>query len=212
MKLTKYIHSCMTLEKDGQVLVIDPGVYTTDLPAGLSQVVATVVTHIHPDHFDPPHLLALAANNPDMLVVTGIDVAQQMPAGIATKVVEPGDSLIVEPFTLKFYGSRHARVAPGLTDVPCLGVMVDGKLAYAGDAFPAPPSTPTALAVPVAGFWVDGEDVLSYIRDVRASLAFPVHEALASDRGMKLINATVDAAIAPEQTWKVLAPGQTLEL
>ncbi|MDX6252098.1 MAG: hypothetical protein QOF10_5458, partial [Kribbellaceae bacterium] len=30
MKLTKYSHACVTLEKDGKVLLVDPGTFAED--------------------------------------------------------------------------------------------------------------------------------------------------------------------------------------
>jgi L-ascorbate metabolism protein UlaG (beta-lactamase superfamily) len=55
MKLTKYEHACFTVEKDDQVLVVDPGSFSSDFiaPAG---VVAIVVTHEHGDNFDPEQI------------------------------------------------------------------------------------------------------------------------------------------------------------
>ncbi len=50
MKLTKYTHSCIKLEKDGKVLLVDPGNFAED--AAFEGVDAILVTHEHPDHFD----------------------------------------------------------------------------------------------------------------------------------------------------------------
>jgi L-ascorbate metabolism protein UlaG (beta-lactamase superfamily) len=203
----------MTLEKNGQLLVIDPGVYTEDLPADLRGVAATVVTHEHPDHFDPPHLTRLARANPGMPVITVRAVADRLPPGVVGQAVESGARVQAGPYALTFYGSTHARVAPGMPAVPCLGVMVDQTLAYAGDAFPAPPQVPAAVAVPVAGAWLSGEDVIEYVQTLRAGVAFPVHEALASERGLNLLNAAVaSAAEAASLRWQVLAPGESIEL
>ncbi len=50
MKLTKMSHSCVRLEKDGRVLVVDPGGFSEeDAAVGAD---AVLVTHEHPDHFD----------------------------------------------------------------------------------------------------------------------------------------------------------------
>ena len=58
MKLTKYEHACFTLEKDGKMLVVDPGTFTTKLDPP-ENVVGIVITHEHSDHFD---VNALSAN------------------------------------------------------------------------------------------------------------------------------------------------------
>ena len=49
MRFTKLGHSCVRLEKDGAVLVIDPGTFT-DAAAALAGAAAVLVTHQHPDH------------------------------------------------------------------------------------------------------------------------------------------------------------------
>jgi L-ascorbate metabolism protein UlaG (beta-lactamase superfamily) len=59
VKITKYEHACLVVEEAGETLVIDPGVLAK-LPE-LTNVVAVVVTHIHPDHLHMPNLLAIAA-------------------------------------------------------------------------------------------------------------------------------------------------------
>ena len=64
MKITKYEHACFTVEKEGKLLVIDPGAFTTDLPV-LENVVAVVVTHEHADHFNSASLDAIIAHSPD---------------------------------------------------------------------------------------------------------------------------------------------------
>jgi len=46
MRITKLGHSCVRLEKDGAVLVIDPGVWT-DADAALAGAAAVMVTHGH---------------------------------------------------------------------------------------------------------------------------------------------------------------------
>ena len=51
MRFTKLEHSCVRLEKDGAVLVIDPGTFA-DATAALDGATAVMVTHEHPDHLD----------------------------------------------------------------------------------------------------------------------------------------------------------------
>jgi len=50
MEIIKYPHSCVRLEKDGRVLVLDPGVWSE--PSALRGASAVLVTHEHADHVD----------------------------------------------------------------------------------------------------------------------------------------------------------------
>jgi L-ascorbate metabolism protein UlaG (beta-lactamase superfamily) len=63
MKLTKYTHACVRLEKDNRVLVVDPGNFSEAAEA-LSGAEAVLVTHEHADHIDVgPVVEALRSNS-----------------------------------------------------------------------------------------------------------------------------------------------------
>ena len=64
MKLTKYLHACFTLEKDDQLLVVDPGIYSTDFIAS-ENIIGVIITHEHSDHFDPDTLARIYNKNPN---------------------------------------------------------------------------------------------------------------------------------------------------
>ena len=50
MRLTKMGHACVRLEKDGRILVIDPGTLTE--PEALDGAEAVLITHEHFDHVE----------------------------------------------------------------------------------------------------------------------------------------------------------------
>src|SRR3954453_23776641 len=54
MRITKFGHSCVRLEHDGKVVVIDPGMFTD--PEAIDGADAVLITHEHPDHYQPEHL------------------------------------------------------------------------------------------------------------------------------------------------------------
>ena len=97
MKLTKYEHACFTVEKDGQVLVIDPGNLSDDFVTP-ENVVAVVITHQHPDHFDAEKLAAIFAKNNAVLVLGPTDVIDKVEIE-NKKVVSPGEKLSVGPIS-----------------------------------------------------------------------------------------------------------------
>ena len=57
MKLTKFTHACVRLEKDGRVLVIDPG-HFSETEEALAGAEAVLITHEHADHMDVDAVLA----------------------------------------------------------------------------------------------------------------------------------------------------------
>ncbi len=50
MRLIKFTHSCVRLELDGRVLVMDPGIWSE--PRALDGADAVLITHEHVDHVD----------------------------------------------------------------------------------------------------------------------------------------------------------------
>ena len=76
MRFTKLGHSCVRLEKDGGVLVIDPGSWS-DAPAALEGAHAVMVTHEHPDHLDADAVRAALSADPDLTLWANSSVGAQ---------------------------------------------------------------------------------------------------------------------------------------
>jgi L-ascorbate metabolism protein UlaG (beta-lactamase superfamily) len=79
MKLTKYAHACVALEKDGTTIVLDPGTFTPEAKDAVARAAAVLITHEHVDHFDEA-LLAAALEAQPQLQVFG-------PAAVLEKLV-----------------------------------------------------------------------------------------------------------------------------
>ena len=75
MRLTKLGHACVRLEKDGEVLVIDPGSFSGD--HALDGADAVLVTHEHFDHLVPDALRAALAARPGLRLWATAPVAEQ---------------------------------------------------------------------------------------------------------------------------------------
>jgi L-ascorbate metabolism protein UlaG (beta-lactamase superfamily) len=183
MKLTKYEHACFTLEKDGKLLVVDPGVFTTDLPA-LENVVAVVITHVHPDHFDTNALEALFALNPDMVVYSPKQVDDEIKSSYSHTIVKSGQTITNEPFRFEFFGGEHVRVHDPLTpQFANVGVMINGSLYYPGDSFDLPDEKDIpVLALPTSGPWLKVGGVMDFVLAAKAKRAFYTHDALWSEK------------------------------
>ena len=190
LQLTKYEHACFTVAKDGQLLVIDPGTYTTDFIAP-NQVAGVILTHDHPDHYDPELVAAIIDKNPDAMIVAHPSLTDNIEA-FQSLSVALGDSLSLGPFDLAFFGGQHASIAEGVTPPPNLGVMIDDLLYYPGDSFTPPEGhTVDTLALPVAAPWLKLSETLDFLQSIQPRTAFPTHDAILSPTGQALVDSMV---------------------
>ena len=209
MKLTKYEHACFTVEKDGEILVVDPGGYTTDFiaPEG---VVAVVITHIHGDHFDRDLLDSIIDKNPGALIIGPEDVVKQIET-FETRPVDASDSVEVGGFNLEFFGGQHAVIHPSLPIAQNVGVMINDLIYYPGDSFATPDGRPVdTLALPVAGPWMKISEAIDFALAVKPRFMFPTHDAVLSDVGRALPDGTVPKLV-PESDYRRIN-GQTVEV
>src|SRR5438477_11437894 len=115
MRLPKYSHSCVRLERDG-VLVIDPGAFSER--ASLDGADAVLITHEHGDHLDLDALTEALAARPAVRIFTHPDVVAKLGdlASVAT-TVQVGEEFTAAGFGVRAYGGRHAVIHPDLPPV-----------------------------------------------------------------------------------------------
>lgn len=190
MNLTKYEHACLTLEKDDQLLVIDPGVYTTDFIAP-EHVVGIVITHDHPDHYDHELVTMIMDHNPDAIIIAHPSITHDIEAW-SSHAVEAGDQFEIGPFGLEFLGGEHAVISPDRPPLANLGVMVDDLFYYPGDSFFVPEERAVdTLALPVAAPWLKASEIMTFLTTIQPRITFPTHDAILSDIGKELIDSMV---------------------
>lgn len=185
MKLTKYEHSCFTLEKGGKILVIDPGAWAGDFVVP-ENVVGVFVSHEHADHFDPDKLAAIYDKNPESLLIAHKDITDKMPDHIS-KSVSVGDRLDVGPFRLEFVGGTHATIHKDFhPPFVNLGVIVDDTLYHPGDSLFIPDQPIKVLSLPITAPWEKASDSMDFLITIKPELAFPTHDAILSELGVGL--------------------------
>jgi L-ascorbate metabolism protein UlaG (beta-lactamase superfamily) len=192
MKLTKYGHACVVLEEQGQKLVIDPGVYTPDL-GDYSNVAGIVITHVHPDHFDPNNIAKILGQNPGVQIWSTAEVAEKMPNPPVTAVTD-GATGAAGAFSLRFYGKDHAEVLPSLPRNQNIGVLVNDSFYYPGDSFTLPGAPVKTLALPISAPWLKLAESVAFLQAVKPQLCFPTHNALLSDIGLSMANSMIGSA------------------
>ncbi|MDB5183417.1 MAG: hypothetical protein JWO07_98, partial [Candidatus Saccharibacteria bacterium] len=165
MKITKFEHACLVVEKDGKKVVVDPGAYTTSLgtPEG---VIAIVITHEHQDHFLIDHVKRIIEANPDAKVLAHESLKDQL-EGLPFQAVTSDTGINVGPFHFEFFGKLHTQVHPSIPQVPNLGVMIDDYLYYPGDSYTVPTKLVTILALPVNGPWAKFSQTVDYMMELK---------------------------------------------
>ena len=210
MKLAKYSHACLMLEQDGASLVIDPGNFTDNFVVP-PNVVAVVVTHMHPDHCDAEKLRAIVAENPDAVIYGLAEIADN--ASVAVTSVMPGDGVSIGGFELEFTGGAHATIHRDIPGIGNLGVVVNHDLLYyPGDSFVQPPRHMQWVATPVAAPWMKLAEAVEFLREAAPAHAFPTHDAILSPAGQALVDRVITSLIDDSIGYQRITSGKSIEL
>lgn len=231
MRLTKYTHACVRLEKpahgsaaaedDGgarRVLVIDPG-NLSEVEEALDGAEAFLVTHEHADHVDIDRAAAALEANPSLEAWAPEPVAVQLRAAAPSAAprvhrAEPNTEFDAAGFHIQTFGSQHALIHPLVPVVANIGYLVDGEVFHPGDSFTVPHGLEVGtLLVPIHAPWNKIGEVLDFIIAVRARRAYPVHNALLNSLGTGLVEGhakRIGQIYGTEYTH--LEPGDSVEL
>jgi L-ascorbate metabolism protein UlaG (beta-lactamase superfamily) len=212
MRLTKLEHAALILESSGKKLYLDPGSFTTAL-TDTANAVAIVITHEHADHWTPEQLSRILEMNDDIPIYAPAGVAA-VAADFDVTVVKAGDTVEAGPFTMRFFGGKHAVIHSSIPIIDNLGVLINEELYYAGDSFTIPEGIEVdLLAAPSGAPWMKVAEVIDYVLAVKPKRSFPTHEMLLSRAGKDLSNGRI--RWATEQgggEFLPLEPGDTLDI
>jgi len=183
MRITKYSHACVRIERDGGVLVIDPG--SLSEAESIDGADAVLITHEHFDHLDAAKLADALAKRPSVAVYTHPDVVSKLSEleGVVNPVV-PGDSFRAAGFAIRAYGGLHAIIHPEIPRVANVAFFVEGDgdaggVYHPGDSFDVPSDAVVdTLFVPVAAPWLKIAEAIEFVRQVKPRRAYNLHDAL----------------------------------
>jgi L-ascorbate metabolism protein UlaG (beta-lactamase superfamily) len=218
MRLTKYTHACVRLEKPGGVLVIDPGTFS-EVEEALDGADAFLVTHEHTDHVDIGRVAAALKGNPSLSAWAPEKVAGQLReaepgAAERVNVAEPETEFEAAGFRVRTFGSQHALIHPLVPVVANVGYLVDDTVFHPGDSFTVPHGVHVeSLLVPIHAPWNKIGEVVDFIIAVGAQRAFPIHNALINERGTGIVEGHAQRIGGMYGTvYQHLEPGESVEL
>jgi L-ascorbate metabolism protein UlaG (beta-lactamase superfamily) len=210
MRLTKLGHSCVRIEHDGVVLVIDPGMWTDR--GEVDGATAVLITHEHPDHYDPDHLRATDA---PVLTIGAVaariredapDVAERL------QVVVPGEE-VDAGLPVRVVGERHAVIHPDLPRFDNSGYLVtagDTRVFHPGDALTGPGVPVDVLCAPVCAPWLKASEAVDFARAVAAPRNVAIHDRVYSEAGLSIVDGHFGLLLADGQDYVRLWDGEDL--
>jgi L-ascorbate metabolism protein UlaG (beta-lactamase superfamily) len=188
MRITKFGHACVRIEHDGTTVVLDPGVFTD--VAALDGADAVLITHEHPDHYLPAHLLASDAA---VFTIEGVaaKIREDAPA-VAERltVVAPGESFDVG-VPVRAVGDLHAVIHPEYPRISNSGYVLtlgDTKVYHPGDALTEPGEAVDVLCCPVSAPWMKASEAIEFARAVKAPRNLAIHDRVYSEAGLGIVD------------------------
>lgn len=192
MKITKYDHSCIIIEKNGHNLVIDPVEFSTKIP-DINNIDVIIITHKHSDHFQPEIVEKLFNSNQNAKIFIAEDMTSEI--NLSAQVAPIGENIQVGEFNLLFFGENHAPIVDNISPCKNFGVVIDNNIVNPGDSFDNPKiDSLKVLFVPISAPWLKVEESMKYISDIKPQMIIPVHDALFSPLGHKITDNWIQKA------------------
>lgn len=212
MRVTKHEHAALRIDEAGKSLLIDPGYFTSPFD-DLGTVVALVLTHEHPDHWTPEHLDRILKGTGGIPIYAPEGVAKAA-AGYDITVVHPGDTVEIEPFTLRFFGGKHEIIHSSIPIVDNVGVLVNDELYYPGDSYAVPKGVDVRLlAAPTGAPWLRVSDAIDFVLAVKPAHAFGTHDMTLSTAGREMHRARLKWATEQHGgEFHALDPGDAIDM
>jgi L-ascorbate metabolism protein UlaG (beta-lactamase superfamily) len=213
MELTKHAHACVTLDKAGGHLLVDPGAFASDVTELLAGTSTVLITHEHFDHFDEAAVTAALDTRPELRVFAPAAVAGRWP-GRESQVtaVAPGDRFQAEGFEIAVFGGVHALVHADIPRIANVGYLIDDAVYHPGDSYEVPSAAVHTLLVPTSGPWTKMAETVDFVRAVRPETMVQIHDIMLSEIGQQSAAMLLSPKMLTKTALTILPVGETMSL
>lgn len=220
MRISRYLHSCFLLEKNGRRILIDPGTWSFKDsvvgPNDVGPVDAVLITHVHADHYYPDAIREFIVMKPDtLLFVPPTSVAQVMEDGFSAIPASVDHRQDIAGFVVEPLSASHNRIPfPAPENI---AYRVDGVFLHVGDSLQLDPALVTGIQIvglPVAGPPIAFADAVAFAKAVRPEIVIPMHEAMLKDSLLGWMAGLCEKAFEGSdiKCVSLLKPGDSFEL
>ena len=198
MRITKFGHACVRIEHDGTTVVLDPGVFTDR--SAVEGADAVLITHEHPDHYLPDHLMATDA--PVFTIEAVAAKIREDAPDVAERltVVAPGSSFDVG-LPVRAVGELHAVIHPEFPRIFNSGYVLtagDTKIYHPGDSLTEPGEAVDVLLVPSSAPWLKASEAVEFARAVKAPRNLAIHDRIYTEAAHGILEQHMNAFLPKE--------------
>jgi L-ascorbate metabolism protein UlaG (beta-lactamase superfamily) len=211
MELTKHAHACVTLDKEGARVVVDPGTFTTNAAELLATADLVLITHEHFDHLDETAVTTALAERPELRVYGPAAVTDRWPGrDDQVTAVADGDRFEASGFDIAVFGSLHAVIHRDIPLAANVGFLIDGSVYHPGDSYYVPGAPVRTLLLPTSGPWASVGEAVDFVRAVSPETVVQIHEALLSEIGQQTMARFISPAMLTDVPLTLVPAGETI--
>ena len=187
MRITKYIHSCLEIEKGSDKILFDPGKFSfldgSVKPDQFQNIRAVIVTHKHPDHIDADALKKILENNENAVVLANSEIVKMLAEkDISAEVFEEGKRSIAN-FEIEAFDAPHEKLLAD--EIPQnTAYIVDEKILHPGDSYHKnlyERRNTQILCLPTMAPWATELQTYDFAKEMSPEYIVPIHDGYSKD-------------------------------